>query len=780
MSKWRSKVGNDFYPALRLIIPDKDRDRAMYGLKEKTIAKLLVRVLGINRNSEDAHSLLNWKLPGGGTSRTAGDFAGRCFEIVSKRPMQTHLGSLTVAQVNAMLDKLSVLSKEDDQYTIFYDFYRQMNPEELMWLIRIVLRQMKVGATEKTLLNVWHPDAEDLFNVSSSLRRVCWELYDQNVRLQSDRSQITLMQCFQPQLAAFQLHSIDMIVSRMNATDDGDAFWIEEKLDGERMQMHMMQDSSVPGGMKFGFWSRKAKDYTYLYGNGFEDDNSALTRHLKNCFDANVRSIVLDGEMITWDMERDKIVGFGTLKSAAISEQRNPFAGKQRPLFRVFDCLYLNDRALTKYTLKDRRKALERSVKDVPRRLELHTYVQGRNKDDIERELRRVVADASEGLVVKSPRSSYHHDRNDDWIKVKPEYMQEFGEDLDCIIIGGYYGSGRRGGGISSFLCGLRVDDAHDSHGANPQLCYSFFKVGGGLTVSDYEEIKHKIGDKWQDWNDKKPPNQFIELAGGDRQHERPDVWIQPEDSLVVSVKAASVHTTDQFRTGFTLRFPRFKALREDKDWETALSIQGFHQLRSNAERERKDRQFELDTERKTKRAARSGPKKRRRSIEIAGAESIPANQYAGPDTSTFRGLTFFVMSGCTQPVKRSKPELEQMIKANGGNIVQNKDHDKLIAISETRTVKAMSVQKLNKINIIKPSWLFDCIEQSEKDISLDRGAFLLPYEPCHMYHTLESDKAMIQDNVDEFGDSYCHDVRVESLRQVWISTYACLPGTEY
>lgn len=77
------------------------------------------------------------------------------------------------------------------------------------------------------------------------------------------------------------------------------------------MQLHMINDDEIPGGKKFGFWSRKAKDYTYLYGNGFEDPNSALTRHLKDAFDEGVENIVLDGEMITWDPEQDAMVPFG-------------------------------------------------------------------------------------------------------------------------------------------------------------------------------------------------------------------------------------------------------------------------------------------------------------------------------------------------------------------------------------------------------------------------------------------------------------------------------------
>jgi len=43
--------------------------------------------------------------------------------------------------------------------------------------------EMRVGATEKTFFNCWHPDADKLFNVTSSLRKVCWDLSDPEARL---------------------------------------------------------------------------------------------------------------------------------------------------------------------------------------------------------------------------------------------------------------------------------------------------------------------------------------------------------------------------------------------------------------------------------------------------------------------------------------------------------------------------------------------------------------------------------------------------------------------
>ena len=638
ISRWRKEVGNDIYPAFQLIIPEKDRERAMYGLKEKTIGKLLIRVMKINKDSEDGYNLLNWKQPGqSAISRMAGDFAGRCHEVIAKRPIRTEVGDMTIGEVNDLLDRLAAAQKEDAQTPIFTEFYTRMNADEIMWLIRIILRQMKVGATEKTFFNIWHPDADSLFNVSSNLRRVCWELYDPAIRLDGDDRTITLMQCFQPQLAQFQMHSFQKMVDRMRPIEDDPVFWIEEKLDGERMQLHMISDDSTPGGKRFGFWSRKAKDYTSMYGNGFMDSNSALTRHLQHAFDDGVENIVLDGEMVTWDPEQDAMVPFGTLKTAAIEQQKNEYSKGIRPFYKVFDLLYLNGQAITNYTLRDRRRALQQAVKDVLRRLEIHTYKEARSAAEIEPLLRQVVAEASEGLVLKNPRSPYRlNERNDDWMKIKPEYMTEFGENLDCVIIGGYYGSGKRGGGLSSYLCGLRVDENQIRQGANPMKFYSFFKVGGGFTAADYAAIRHTTDGKWKKWDPKHPPSEYIELAGGHLQYERPDEWILPSDSVVVEVKAASVAATDQFKMGFTLRFPRFKKLRNDRQWDNALSILDFINLKNQVEKETKEKQFKVEDHRKKRLRAT-----RKRPIIIAGNETVLDTPYGGRAINVFEGLTF-------------------------------------------------------------------------------------------------------------------------------------------
>ncbi|KAI0912897.1 ATP dependent DNA ligase domain-containing protein [Ustulina deusta] len=760
ISRWRTEAGNDFFPALRLILPTSDRERGMYGLKESAIARLLIKLMRLDRHSDDAQSMLKWKRPD--QSSTAGDFVDRCYNVLSKRPSRIDPGDMRIADVNEMLDKLSVVSGEKDQLPIIETFYERMNAEELQWVIRIILKQMRIGATERTILELWHPDAQHLYNVSSSLRRVCWELYDSDIRLTGAQTGVALMQCFQPQLAAYEMAtSFDKMIERLHASTNGSAgidneFWIEEKLDGERMQLHMLQDESIPGGKRFCFWSRKAKNYTYLYGEGLHDEvNSALTRHLKNAFAPGVRNIILDGEMIVWDPLLKKVLKFGTLKSAALDTGVwNPYEqDAPRPVFRVFDIVLLNDQPLTQYTLRDRRNALAKSVPGEPHRLEVHDYATATSPDEIEPMLRKIVSDASEGLVVKNPRSMYTVGlRVPDWIKVKPDYMDGFGENVDVVIIGGYYGSGRRGGRLSSFMCGLRVTESDIKAGAHPEKCYSFIKVGGGFRAEDYAEIQHLTEGKWKDWDVKKPPSKYIQLAGGEKyQYERPDVWIRPTDSVVITVKAASAEETTSFASRLTLRFPRFKERRSDRNWNQGLDYEEFEELVAEG---KKTNEFRMEKRRQR------GAKRVKKEIQIAGQDTAPVI-FAGTKSRVFDGLEFCVLTDCTKPTRKTKAQLETLVKENGGKLSQRaKPGTEMILVAEKKVVKVASLIKAGEVDIIRPKWLFDCIAQGNE-------GFLLPYETGHLFHSCDAVQSAAEGNTDGFGDSYARDLDVQELRQL-------------
>lgn len=64
----------------------------------------------------------------------------------------------------------------------------------------------------------------------------------------------------------------------------------------------------------------------------------------------------------------------------------------------VFDIVYLNGVSLTRYPLSERRDALHRIINPVERRFEIHKFTKADSVEDIETELRKIIA---EGYTVR-------------------------------------------------------------------------------------------------------------------------------------------------------------------------------------------------------------------------------------------------------------------------------------------------------------------------------------------------------------------------------------------
>ena len=774
---YRAHTGPDIYPVLRLALPALDRDRPLYRIKHTVLAKLLVRVLRLDARSADAARLLRWRHPGrtGGTgtghgngngngngngdaANDAGDFASRVVEAVRRRPApRAARAALSVAELNQLLDALAGAGSGAAQTAVLAELYGRTSAAELGWVVRIVLREMKMGVSEGTLLRAWHADAMALWGVCLSLRRVCWELWDAGTRL--GEGGIRVGQCFRPMLAAFPGKRLELVVARMG--DEG--FWMEEKLDGERMQVHVVTDDT--GRRRFAYYSRQGQDYTELYGARV-DGPGALTRHLRGAFADGVRNVILDGEMITWDPQQQAVGAFGTLKTAALAERRWGEEGHggegehQRPVLRVFDCVWLNDADLTRYTLRDRRAALDGAVRGVARRLEVHARVEARTKEEVEAALREVMATGGEGLVLKNPGTGYRvQHRGEEWVKVKPEYMSELGEALDCVVVAGWYGSGARGGALSSFLCGLRVDG--DAGGR----CVGFFKVGGGFAAEDYRRIRHVTDGKWRAWGRRGSPW----LVGGSGGVEMPDQWIAPADSVVIAVKAAAVVASADGATGWTLRFPRFRKFCGEKTWREALSVGEFGELRARVERERRARKEEgMEVEG----ARRRNPKRRRREVVVLGGEVAAAGDDAGDDQGTSTGvfdeMKFHVMTEMSGRGRgMTQGQVEQLIRRHGGRVVASLRDPTTVAIADRRLVKVAGLCKQDERDVLRPGWVVECVRQGEVDVGRGRRAIILPPEPRHVFFQATASGEDYKGNADEFGDSFAVDVDGERLRTV-------------
>lgn len=112
-------------------------------------------------------------------------------------------------------------------------------------------------------------------------------------------------------------------------------------------------------------------------------------------------------------------------------------------------------------------------------------------------------------------------------------------------------------------------------------------------------------------------------------------------------------------------------------------------ELKSRAEDERADKKMKIDESRKQRRSKRS-----KRAIVIQGQEEDIRTPYAGPATHVFDGLSFFIMTEALKPIKKTKTELEQLVKENGGLLVASAQNDTIV-IADRNLVKVASIIKV-------------------------------------------------------------------------------------
>eukprot|EP00731_Ephydatia_muelleri_P008261 Em0004g599a len=149
-----------FFAIMRLLLPELDRARPAYGMKETALAKHYIEVLNISKESTDAQKLLHYRAP-----QIAKEEAGDLADVVLISRFGEYLDDL--ANGNTSKDRAGM--KKALQLLL-----RNTSALEQKWLIRIILKGLKTGLSENSVFSVFHPDAVDLFSVCSNLEKVGW------------------------------------------------------------------------------------------------------------------------------------------------------------------------------------------------------------------------------------------------------------------------------------------------------------------------------------------------------------------------------------------------------------------------------------------------------------------------------------------------------------------------------------------------------------------------------------------------------------------------------
>jgi DNA ligase-1 len=295
-----------------------------------------------------------------------------------------------------------------------------------------------------------------------------------------------------------------------------------------------------------------------------------------------VNSCILEGEAIAYDTDTGEFLPF----QETVKRKRKHGVDKAAEEFPlklfIFDILFLDGVSELDKTQEERREVLLALFEKVPTALQDRVLPIEQRVVSTAKELEEYfymnVTRGLEGLVVKRTDAPYTPGkRNFNWIKLKRQETGELDDTVDCVIVGYYFGQGKRAGfGIGALLVAI-YDPEQD-------VFQTVAKIGTGLSDVEWQAMK-------ADCDQRRAAHQPHNVQCASQL--KPDVWVNPE--LVCVVRADEITYSPLHKAGardggpgLALRFPRIMGMRPDKAATEATTAQ---ELRSLQDAQRKKRQ---------------------------------------------------------------------------------------------------------------------------------------------------------------------------------------------
>jgi DNA ligase 1 len=291
---------------------------------------------------------------------------------------------------------------------------------------------------------------------------------------------------------------------------EGRELYAEYKYDGVRAQLH-----KLGGAVKL--FSRRLEEMTKSFPEVVEA--AALIPH----------DVVLDGEIVAFKEGKGPLsfqLIQRRLRRADVEESK-----RIAPIrYFCFDILYLDGSPVHREAFRARRTLLWELLEGTELRRADSRGV--RDAGEIEDFFRQSRSLGYEGLVLKDPESPYTPGRRGRyWVKLKEEL-----ETLDVVMVAAEFGHGKRAGKISDYTFAVRDGD----------LLKVIGKAYSGLTDKEIDDMMVRI--------------KKLAVGGGEVGFR---MTVRPE--IVLEVAFDSIQRSERHDSGYALRFPRIKRIRDDR-----------------------------------------------------------------------------------------------------------------------------------------------------------------------------------------------------------------------
>jgi DNA ligase-1 len=417
---------------------------------------------------------------------------------------------LALTEVHATLERMAAAAGAGSRQVKLEGLRRlftDAEPLEAKYLVRIITSDLRVGLKEGLLEEAI---AAAFQRPLADVRRAVLLLSDVGevaALARHGRLSEVSLRLFRP----FRFMLAETIFTPEEAfadrTADAPPLVVEDKYDGIRAQVHW-------DGARLAIFTRTLDEITPSF-----PELAAPLGRLAGTY-------IADGEIVAWSGER--AIPFTQLQQRLRRRDAGRIAAQVPAVIFLFDLLWVDGEPLLDRPLAERRARLAALSFTGPVRAAAASAAHA--PAEIAVRFREARDRGNEGLVIKRPESAYQPGRRGrHWMKLKEELAT-----LDVVVVAAEHGHGKRARVLSDLTFAVRDGERLAVIG----------KAYSGLTDAEIEALTawfqaHTVQD-----------------------HGRLKV-VEPR--VVLEVAFDAVTRSDRHDSGYALRFPRIKRLRDDK-----------------------------------------------------------------------------------------------------------------------------------------------------------------------------------------------------------------------
>lgn len=503
--------------------------------------------------------------------RRDGDLGVAAASVLGKKVQTTFVAEdITVEHVYDTLLRIAGAEgrrSQDMKAKYISSLLNDATPQESCYILKLLLGTLRLGIAENTVLDALaaaytgskdNRDAlERAYNVSSDLGAVA-EAVARGGLDAAGAFSVSVFSPVRPMLADRVRSEAESVERLGGGGDKRVAFAAEYKLDGERVQVHM-------DGGRVVLFSRRLERITGYYPD--------IVDRLPGAVDAPEGGAILEGEAVAVNPDTGEFLPFQELMHRRRKHGVDKAVSEYPITVNLFDVLYCGGKSCLDMPYSERRALLEKIVVGEGAgagggggRRGSHEFARCVVAESVSDEagvgeaLEDSINAGCEGLMLKDPAAPYRAGaRGGSWLKLKREYRNELGDSLDLVVIGAFFGKGRRTGRYGVLLLATYDDEA--------DRFASICKVGTGFSDEDLDQLYQLLSGRVLRRRDRRAHSGM-----------EADVWFAPE--IVIEVVASEITLSPVHKTaegtvrkeaGLALRFPKFTGrIRSEKAAEDA------------------------------------------------------------------------------------------------------------------------------------------------------------------------------------------------------------------